>query len=396
MASDAQPSPIPLTDLRLEERDLEAVAATLRSGWLTQGPRVEEFETAFAAHLGVEHAVAVSSCTAALHLAYLAAGVGPGDEVIVPSYTFAATAAAVLYAGGTPVFGDVVGPQDLSLDPADVEARITSRTKAVCVVHFAGFPAPVRELRELCDRHDVALIEDVAHAPLAHACGRSVGSFGLASAFSFFSNKIMACGEGGLLATDDAEVARTARLMRSQGMTSGSWQQHRGLTSGYDVVGPGRNYRMDEPRAALLLSRLGVLAEDVATRRERTTRYRRLLADVPGVSVPYPDAAVPDSSCYVMAVLVDPAVRGELRVRLRERHGVQTSLFYPPVHRFTAYRERLGELSLPRTEACSAAEVTLPLFPHLTDEQQDRVVAGLAEELAALDAGPPPAVQVTR
>src|SRR5262245_38054142 len=181
---------IPLFDLRLEEEDIEAVLDVLRSGWLTMGPRTAEFEAAFAAHLGAKHAVAVSSCTAALHLSYLAAGVGPGDEVIVPAMTFAATAAAAIYCGATPVFADILGAHDLSLDPADVERRITPRTRAVAVVHFAGYPAPVRELRALCDERGLALIEDAAHSPDAHVDGRMLGTWGLAGSFSFFSNKV--------------------------------------------------------------------------------------------------------------------------------------------------------------------------------------------------------------
>src|SRR4051812_42921034 len=170
---------IPLFDLRLDPEDIEAVMEVLRSGWLTMGPRTAEFEEAFAAHLGTRHAVAVSSCTAALHLTYLAAGVGPGDEVIVPAMTFAATAAAAIYCGATPVFADILGPHDLSLDPDDVERRITPRTKAVGVVHFAGYPAPVERLAELCEAHGLALIEDAAHSPDAHVNGKMLGTWGL-------------------------------------------------------------------------------------------------------------------------------------------------------------------------------------------------------------------------
>ena len=163
---------IPFFDLRVEQEDLDAVAETLRSGWLTMGPRTQKFEQAFAEHVGAKHAVAVSSCTAALHLAYLAAGVGPGDEVIVPAFTFAATAAAVIYCGGTPVFADIIGQHDLSIDPEDVERKITPRTKAVAAVHFAGYPAPVDILKELCDRTGIALIEDAAHGPGGMLHGR--------------------------------------------------------------------------------------------------------------------------------------------------------------------------------------------------------------------------------
>src|SRR5919198_4863873 len=269
---------IPFFDLKVEQEDLDAVAETLRSGWLTMGPRTQKFEQAFADYVGAKHAVAVSSCTAALHLAYLAAGVGPGDEVVVPAMTFAAAAAAAIYCGATPVFADILGPDDLSLDPADVERKITDRTKAVCVVHFAGYPAPVKELATLCEERGIALIEDAAHAPDAHVDGRMMGTWGLAGAFSFFSNKVLACGEGGLVATDDDGVAALARALRSQGMTSGSWSRHTRETTGYDAVGLGYNYRLDEPRAALLLSRMRRLERDVARRRELTLAYRAKLA----------------------------------------------------------------------------------------------------------------------
>jgi dTDP-4-amino-4,6-dideoxygalactose transaminase len=366
---------IPLFDLRLEEEDVQAVVEVLRSGWLTMGPRTAAFEEAFADHLGARHAIAVSSCTAALHLAYLAAGVGPGDEVIVPAMTFAATAAAVVYCGARPVFADVLGPHDLSLDPDDVEARIGPRTKAVCVVHFAGYPAAVRELRSVCDAHGIALIEDVAHAPLAHVDGRALGTFGLAGAFSFFSNKVLACGEGGLLATDDDEVAALARSLRSQGMTSGTWSRHTGETETYDAIALGYNYRLDEPRAALLLSRLGRLKEGVRRRRELTRAYRAKLSALPGLIVPYTDEAVEHSTCYVMPVLVED--RDAVRARLKAR-GVQTSIFYPAVHEFAAYRERFGTPSLPRTEYVARTEITLPLFAEMTEAQQDQVVEALA------------------
>jgi dTDP-4-amino-4,6-dideoxygalactose transaminase len=374
---------VPLFDLRLAPEDVEAVLDVLRSGWLTMGPRTAEFEAAFAAHLGARHAVAVSSCTAALHLAYLAAGVGPGDEVIVPAMTFAATAAAAIYCGATPVFADILGPHDFSLDPADVAARITPRTKAVTVVHFAGYPAPVKELTQLCEERGIALIEDAAHSPDGDVDGRKLGTWGLAGAFSFFSNKVLACGEGGLVATDDDDVAALARSLRSQGMTSGSWSRFTGETDSYDARGLGFNYRLDEPRAALLLSRLRRLERDVARRRELTRAYRAKLQAVDGLSVPYRDDAVEHSTCYVMAVVVDDERRRDaVRRHLRERHGVQTSLFYPAVHEFTAYRERFGVPSLPRTEHIARAEITIPLFPDMDEATQDRVVGALAEALA--------------
>jgi dTDP-4-amino-4,6-dideoxygalactose transaminase len=374
---------LPLFDLRLEQADLDAVAQTLRSGWLTMGPRTAAFEEAFAAQLGARHAVAVSSCTAALHLAYLAAGVGPGDEVIVPSFTFAATANAVLYCGATPVFAEIVSRERPDLDPDDVERRITPKTKAVCVVHYAGYPAAVDRLSELCDARGLALIEDVAHAPSATLQGRKLGTWGLAGAFSFFSNKILSVGEGGLLCTDSDEVAALARSRRSHAMTSGTWDRHRGRTDTYDVVQLGYNYRLDEPRAALLLSRLERLEQDIARRRELTLRYRGLLAQIPGLIVPYADSDVPGSSCYVMPVLLErDGGQSEVARRMRER-GIQTSIFYPAVHRFSAYRERFPDVTLPITELAAHTELTLPLFGHMTNEDQDRVATALAEAVAA-------------
>ncbi len=381
------PDMIPLFDLRLSEADLDAVAQTLRSGWLTMGPRTQEFEARFAEHLGVKHALAVSSCTAALHLAYLGAGVGPGDEVIVPSFTFAATATAVIYAGGTPVFADIIGQHEPSLDVQDVARRITPQTKAVTVVHFAGYPAPTDQLRALCDEHGLAFIEDAAHAPSATTVdgSRRLGSLGQSAAFSFFANKVLSVGEGGLLATDDDDVAELARTRRSHAMTSGTWDRHTGRSDTYDVAALGFNYRMDEPRAALLLSRMRGLEQDIAQRRALTRRYRSLLAALDEhVLVPFSDAQLEASSAYVMPIMLrDPERQGPLRLALREKHGVQTSLFYPCAHRFTAYRDRFGDVSLPQTERASAAEVTLPLFAHMTTEQQDRVIAALTTELTA-------------
>ncbi len=374
MAGD--PALIPLFDVQLGDEQVEAVADTLRSGWLTMGPRTQELEAAFTELLGVEHAVATASCTAALHLAMLGAGVGPGDEVIVPAITFVATAAAVRYCGATPVFADIVGPGDLGIDPAEVAERIGPRTRAVCAVHYAGYPADVEALRALCDEHGVALIEDSAHDPTATPRG-------LAGCFSFFSNKVISCGEGGLLGTDDAEVAELARNRRSHAMTSSTWDRHRGHSAGYDVVGLGFNYRLDEPRAALLLARLPGLAADIAQRRALVRRYRAGLAEIDGVSTPYSDDDVERSSCYVMPVLVDdPERRDPLRALLLERHRVQTSVLYPALHEFTAYRELQPE-PLPRSELVARSELTLPLFPHLTEAQQDRVLAGVAESLDA-------------
>lgn len=379
---------VPLFDLRLEPQDREAVDAVLRSGWLTMGPRIEELEAAFAAQLGARHAVATSSGTAALHLAYLAAGVGPGDEVIVPSFTFAATASAVVHCGATPVFADVVGDHDLGLDADDVERRVTARTRAVVAVHYAGYPAAVARLRALCDERGLALVEDAAHAPSATLGGRKLGTFGLAGAFSFYSNKVLSAGEGGLLATDSDEAAAAARALRSHGMTAATWERHAGRAEGYDIAEIGFNYRLDEVRAALLLSRLPRLEGEIERRRELVREYRRRLSELEGVVLPYRDEDVGRSSCYVMPViLTDRARRDGVRRVLRERHGVRTSVLYPAVHEFSAYRGRFPGVRLERTERAARGELTLPLYPHLSAGDLDRVVDGLAAALAGAGGG---------
>jgi dTDP-4-amino-4,6-dideoxygalactose transaminase len=375
---------IPLFDLRLRDGEVDAAAAALRSGWLTMGPRCQAFEEAFAEHLGVRHAVALSSCTAALHLAYLTAGVGPGDEVIVPAITFVATAAAARYCGAEPVLADVKGPHDLGIDPASVEARMTPRTKAVCAVHYAGYASDVEALHDLCDSRGIAFIEDAAHSPSATARegGAKLGTFGRAAAFSFFSNKVLSCGEGGLLATDDDEVAESARKLRSHALSSSTWDRHRGHSAGYDVAGLGFNYRLDEPRAALLIERMKGLEEDIADRRRVVHRYRDLLEDVPGVSVPYTREDVDLSSCYVMPVILDePDARDDVQAALLKGHGVQTSVLYAALNDLTAYRELGGE-GLEQSAFVSRAELTLPLYPHLTQADQDTVVTALREVLA--------------
>ena len=380
---------VPLFDLELGEEEIAAATAALRSGWLTMGPRTESFERAFAEHLGTRHAVALSSCTAALHLAYLAAGVGPGDEVIVPAITFVATANAVRYCGAEPVLADIAGDHDFGIDPDDVERRITERTKAVCAVHYAGYAADLERLGAICAEHGLVLIEDAAHAPSATPLGsaRKLGGIGLAGAFSFFSNKVLSCGEGGLLATDDDEVAAFARSHRGHALSHDTWDRHRGHAAGYDVVGLGFNYRIDEPRAALLEARLAGLEADIARRRAHVRAYRTALAEIDGISFPYEDAEVEVSSCYTMPALLDEqGQRDPLRQLLRDRHGVQTSVLYPSIHEFTAYAELAGE-RLPRSERLAHAQLTLPLYPHLTEADRDRVVTAVAEGLAELRGG---------
>ena len=368
---------IPLFDLRVEADDLAAVERVLRSGRLAAGEQTEAFERTFAEYVGVRHAIAVANCTAALHLAYLAAGVGPGDEVIVPAFTFVATASAVVHCGATPVFADVVGMHDLGIDPDDVQRRITPRTRAVTAVHFAGYPAAVDRLGTLCADRGLALIEDAAHSPRATLGGRNVGTFGLAATFSLYSNKVLTSGEGGVLTTDDDSVAAAVRAMLATGVDGEA-----GADGASQPPVVGFDYRFDDIRAALVLSRLSRLEADLERRRAIVAAYRRALADVDGVVVPYTDADVKHSSCYVMPVLVrDPDRRDAVRVALREQ-GIETSVLYPAIHELAAYRDRYSNVSLPRTELCARSEITLPLYPELGDADLQAVVDALAAALA--------------
>ncbi len=367
---------IPVFDVRIEDEDVEAVVEVLRSGWLTMGPRTEEFESLWAEHLGAKHAIALTNCTAALHLACLAAGVGPGDEVIVPPLTFVATAAAVRYCGATPVFADIVGDGDLGIDVEAVEAHIGPKTKAVIPVHFAGYPVAIDELARLCREREIALIEDAAHTPGIGVEQGMLGTFGASGCFSFFSNKVLGVGEGGALVTDDDEIAAEVRSRRSHAMTSGTWDRHRGHSETYDVGDVGFNYRIDEVRAAMLISRISRLDDDLRRRRELVARYRELLGGVDGLTVAYEDFDLEASSGYLMLVLLDDAERRpELRVMLREELGVQTTVF-PGVHRLSAYAGTESD-SLPRADAAAAAHLVLPLYPHMDDDAPERVVTAL-------------------
>ncbi|HET8672437.1 MAG TPA: DegT/DnrJ/EryC1/StrS family aminotransferase [Thermoleophilaceae bacterium] len=374
---------VPLANVEIPEQDVEAVLDCLRSGWLTMGPRTNEFEQRFAAYVGSPHAVAVSSCTAALHLACLAAGLGPGDEAIVAGMTFVSTPNAVRYTGATPVLCEVGGPEDMNIDLADVERRITPRTKAVIAVHFCGYPARVLELRELCDERGLVLIEDAAQAISARVdgTGRQAGTVGDLACFSLFSKNQLPVGEGGLVTSPHEELAAKVRSLRSHAMTSVTWDRHRGYADTYDVVDVGYNYRLDEPRAALALSRMGRLDEQIESRRELARTYRRRLAGLEGLGFVWDDDAVEAGAHFAFPVLLpDEAARDRFRERLQAR-GVQTT-WYPAIHRFSDYREVFGDQSLPNVEAAAERHCALPMGSGFSSEQVEIVIESVQQVLA--------------
>ena len=379
---------VPLADLDYGFEEREAVVAVLESRWLTMGGVTMRFEEAFSEFLGVRHAIAVSNATMALHLANLAVGVGPGDEVIVPSLTFVATANAVKYAGGTPVFADVNNEQDLSISPDSIRAAITPRTRAIIVMHYGGYLCDMSSVLAIAREHALAVIEDAAHAPGAEREGRKAGAWGDIGCFSFFSNKNLATGEGGMIITDRDDLAEKIRPMRSHGMTSLSWDRHKGHAHSYDVVALGYNYRIDEIRSALGLTQLSKLMANNAKRRRLTDLYRIRLSGLRGLSLPY--MSHPGvSGAHLFPVLLDAGLDREVFIEAMHAQGIQTSIHYPPVHRFTYYRQNDDSTRLPMTEEIASREVTLPLYPTMTGEDLELVVRSAVNALEAMAAEVP-------
>jgi dTDP-4-amino-4,6-dideoxygalactose transaminase len=378
-----EPWVVPLSDVEVSAELAEAVRDTVASGWWSMGPRVAELEREFALLCETAHALAVANGTVALHAALVACGCGPGDEVVLPSLNFVAAANVVVHTGAMPVFCDIVGEEDLNLDPRDLEAALSPSTKAAIALHYGGHPCAMDEVRALAADRDVAVVEDAAHAPGAMLEGRPCGSMGVIGCFSFFSNKNLPVGEGGMLVTNDDDLAERLRLLRSHGMTTLTWDRHRGHAHSYDVVTHGFNYRLDEIRAAMALVQLRRLAEGNAARARIVGRYRELLDGVEGISMPFGRQQESASPSHHLAVVLLPAdvPRGEVREALAARR-IQTSVHYPPIHSFTAFHE-LSRRPLPRTDALAARILTLPLYPHLADEQVELVAGELVSAVHA-------------
>lgn len=374
---------VPLSDVKFGIEEINVVTAVLESGWLTMGAVTAEFEKEFAAYTGAKHALAVSNATVALHMACLRLGIGPGDEVIVPSLTFVATANAVRYTGATPVFADITSENDLTISLESIERTLTPRTKAVMVMHYAGYACDMPRILAWAEEHGLPVIEDAAHAAGSFLDGKHLGTWGKTGCFSFFSNKNLSTGEGGMIVTDDDGLAERFRLLRSHGMTSLTWDRHQGHAWSYDVVATGYNYRIDEIRSALGRVQLAKLEANNTRRRELVALYRELLAELtPTVTVPF--RGHPGVSAgHIMPALLP---RGADRLRFMEgmkARGIQTSIHYPPIHTFTTFKENArGADQLPVTDDVAAREVTLPLYPTLTDDQVKLVVEAARDLLA--------------
>ena len=378
---------VPFARPMIGEEEIAEVVDTLRSGWLTTGPKTRALEEAFARYVGVPHALGTSACTGALHLALAALGVAPGDEVILPTMTFAATANVVVHCGATPVFVDV-HPGTLCLDLDEVAARVTPRTRGVICVHYAGRPCDVGALRRLCDECGLWLVEDAAHAVGAFSRGRAVGSFGDAAGFSFYANKNLTTGEGGMMTTDSEQLLAKARTLRLQGMTRDVFRRSQNdLPSWrYEIVAAGYKYAMTDIEAAIGIHQLAKLPSFQDTRHHLAVRYDAGLAGLPGLSLPAAPAPDMVHAYHLYVVRISRAGRRDrdaVFAGLAARN-IEASVHFVPLHLQPYFQEAWGykQGQFPRAEAAFREILSLPLHAGMHDDDQDRVIEAI-EELVA-------------
>ena len=361
---------IPLFNLNFDEREAQAAYDTIRSGWISTGPKNAELEQMFKDLWNVKYAVSMSNCTDALHACCMVCGFGPGDEVICPSLTFAASCNCIRYVGATPVFADIVSPEHINISPEDIERKITPKTKGIVVVHMAGFPADMDSIMEIARKHHLKVIEDACHGPLSEYKGKKLGTIGDCAAFSFFSNKNISTGEGGMFITNNEEMERQARLIRSHGMTTMSYQRASGHATEYDITCLGYNFRMDDIRASIAIEQLKKLPKDLERRLQVRKRYVEKLSQLSQIVIPFADNKEFVSN-YIMPIVLLNSTK-ERRNKVREaihQAGIQTSVHYPAVHHFSTF-SYLGAV-LPQTDYVTDNEITLPMYAALTDEQID-------------------------
>ena len=374
---------IQLFKLNFDEREAAAVSDVLASGWIAMGERIIKFESEFELFLGGDaRCVAVSNGTAALHMALLALGVGAGDEVIIPSLTFVADVNTVLLAGAKPVLADCTSLDDWNVSAAEIERLITPQTKAVIIVHYAGFPcADTAAISALCAGKSIGLIEDVAHAPGAMVSGKACGTWGDVGCFSFFANKNLSVGEGGMVSTCDDGLYAKLRSLRSHGMTTLTLDRHSGRAISYDVVEPGLNYRMDEMRAAIGSVQLDKLPVGNAARATLTDRYRSNLIDS-DISIPFCGQPEHSTAAYhILPVLLPYSTDRVAVINSLKAKGIQTSIHYPPFWSFTAFKDQFAKTDCPITAEICDRQLTLPLFPTMTVEEVDLVTCAIKEAL---------------
>ena len=373
---------VQLFKLNFDNRERDAVSAVIDGGWLTMGEQIAKFEKEFATFLGNDAGcVAVANGTAALHMALLALGVGPGDEVIIPALTFVADGNSVSLTGATPVLADCKSISDWNISAESIETVLTPRTKAVIVVHYAGYPCDMPSIVNLCRERGIKLIEDVAHAPGAKVAGRSCGNWGDIGCFSFFSNKNLSIGEGGIVSSCNLSLVQRLRYLRSHGMTTLTLDRHKGRAITYDVAEPGLNYRMDEIRAAIGLVQLDKLPVGNARRKLLTEHYR---SNFEGTSIFIPFAALSSENEAVYHILPSLLPEGCDRKAVIESlkaQGIQSSIHYPPFWNFAAYSGQYEAEDTPVAAEICERELTLPLYPTMTYEEVEVVTNALLEAI---------------
>lgn len=374
---------VQLFELNYDDREILAVQEVMESQWITMGPKTIQFEQSFEAYLGAGKCTAVSSGTAALHLALLALGIGPGDEVILPSLNFIAGANVIRMVGAEPVLADCESLDNWNISVDDARKKIGRRTAAIMCMHYAGYACRMNELVELCQKNRLALIEDAAHAPGGTFGGKALGTFGDIGCFSFFTNKNLSIGEGGMVVTDSDEVHRQLQLFRSHGMTTLTLDRHHGRAISYDVLQPGLNYRIDEMRAAIGCVQLSKLDHANSRRAECVKYYNSRLHEVRQIKIPFLDFDSSGSSFHIYPILLVPELdRNSLITALKER-GVQASIHYPSLNTFHAYAS-ISRDGTPIANEISKRELTLPLYPTMTNETIDIVCDGLLDSLSEI------------
>lgn len=361
--------------------EIEAVTATLKSCWLGTGPRTKEFEAAIAEYTGAKHAIAVSSCTAALHLSLIALDIGPGDEVITTPMTFAATANSIVHTGATPVFVDC-DRDSLNIDPARIEAAITERTKAILPVHFAGRALAMDEIGALAKKHDIRVIEDAAHALETRYKGRRIGEMGGDTAcLSFYVTKNITTAEGGMLLTNDDDVAQRARVLSLHGLSADAWSRYSDAApKHYEVVVPGYKYNLTDLASSIGLVQLRKIEQWLLRRDEIWNRFNEAFADLPLI-IPSPVEAETRHSRHLYTLLVTddaPHDRDGFRTALHHE-GVGSGIHYAPLHRHPYYRDRFGHTDehFPNAAFIGSRTLSLPLSPKVTDEEVERIIAAV-------------------
>lgn len=356
---------IPISKILLDQEEEREVVNVLRSGWVMQGPQVQAFEEEIAAYIGSRYAVAVSSGTAALHLALLALGIKKDDEVIVPSFSFVATANCILYVGATPVFADI-DKKTFNIDPHDIEKKITQKTKAIIVVHQIGLSAAMDEIKQLCKRYELLLIEDAACALGAIFKGKKVGSFGDVGCFSFHPRKSITTGEGGIITTNSAKVASMIQSLRSHGAKTKNGKDY------YEYL--GYNFRLTDIQAAIGLMQFRKLEKILEKRDIHASFYNEAFKNIRSITIPYVPPLLKHTYQSYMITIQHPAISRDMLARALEKKGIATKKGITLIHKEPLYQKLIGDISLPKSENVGRNSLILPFYTQITKQEQAYIV----------------------